>query len=304
MAVLVKAPLAGCRPRSSTDGSKPEVKQRNLRRAVLLGLLMAVGLTSMTACTNNRRRTDLSITARARDRYVRGMDELLSGNYMEAIQELQLVVKNPGYVSYAALARLRIGDALFMQEKYDAAIETYRSFLKQYEGNPNAGYAQFRIGHAFYEQIPSNWFLAPPRHERMQVYVQHASRELSRFVELYPAHRLVSKARKLLDDCEQQLYDHEIYVMRFYKGRNKPAGVVRRLERAMREYPELAATEENYMTLAKAYVQTKKVAHATAMYEAYLARFPGGSYVDQASESLQTLRSLQRRDVGTKKGDG
>ena len=150
---------------------------------------------------------------------------------------------------------------------------------------------------------PSNWFLAPPSYERQQTFVRHATRELRRFVELYPAHRLVGQARKLLDDAERQLYEHELFVARFYRSRDKPAGVVQRMEHAMRQFPELAGTEDNYLTLAKAYVQTKRVGNAEALYQAYLDRFPSGQYTEQAKKSLQALRSLRETPLGKKEGD-
>lgn len=235
----------------------------------------------------------VSLNDQARARYYLGMGELVDGNHAEAIQAFQQVARSPGYIKYAALARLRIGDALFLQEKFDAAIENYRAFTKQFEGDANVGYAVFRIGHAFYEQIPSEWFLAPPAHEREQLHVRNATRSLRRFVSLYPSHRLVNQAQTMLDECERKQYDHELYVARFYHSREKPAGVVIRLERAFENYPDLAATEDNYLMLAKAYAQTARLKQAEAMYQAYLDRFPGGEYRDQAEQSLTTLRSTR-----------
>jgi len=260
-----------------------------MRQTLLLGLVV---LTMLPACA-----TDLSgkksITARARDRYVAGMDEMLSGNYAEAILQFQQVAKNPGYVKYAALARLRIADSLILQEKYDGAIEVYRSFLKQYEGNPNAGYARFRIGQSYHSQIPSDWFLAPPSFEREQTHVIYAENALRRFVELYPTHALVTQAQLLLDDCERRLYEHEIYAVDFYNIRKKPAAVILRLEGAFRRFPHLVVTENNYLVLAKAYADTNAVVKATAMYQAYLDRFPDGNFRKQAYESLRVLKSVK-----------
>lgn len=257
--------------------------------ATLLVMLTCV------ACSGNRRSSGTTVSDRARDYYHAGMDELVSGNYTEAIQAFQVVLRAPGYVKYTSMARLRIADALFLQEKYDPAIENYRAFLKQYEGDVNAGYARYRIGHAYHAQVPSDWFLAPPSHERQQTFVRLAERELNRFVSLYPTHRLVADAQELLDDCQRKLYAHELYVAKFYRSREKPAGVVMRMERAFREYPELAATEDNYLMLAQAYAQTSRIGEAKFMYKAYLQRFPKGEFRDQATTSLGTLKSVDKK---------
>ena len=53
----------------------------------------------------------------AKASYLQGMEELADGNYTEAILIFQKVRRSPGYLRYVALSQLRIGDALFLQEK-------------------------------------------------------------------------------------------------------------------------------------------------------------------------------------------
>jgi outer membrane protein assembly factor BamD len=228
--------------------------------------------------------------------YLAGMESMKDGDYEEAIGLFKRVMRVPGYVRLAANARLRIGDALFLQDKYEQAITTYRTFLREYEGDENAGYAYFRIGHAYYQQIPGDWFLAPPRYERQQSAVQQAAAALRQFVRLYPTHALAQQGQAMLDECQQQLYEHEAYVARFHFERNKPAGVVQRLERAFDRYPEHASTEDNFLMLAKAYVETDRVSAARSMYRAYLDRFPAGEHRATASESLSLLEQLEKRE--------
>jgi outer membrane protein assembly factor BamD len=230
----------------------------------------------------------------AKSRYLEGIESLQSGDYEEAIGLFKQVMRVPGYVRLAANARLRIADSLFLQEKFEQAIATYRAFLREYEGDENAPYAQFRIGNAYYEQIPSDWFMAPPRHERQQNAVRQAAAALKQFVRLYPTSPLTEQAQVMLDDCEQQLYAHEAYVASFYYKREKPAGVVQRLERAFDKYPEHAGTEDNYLMLAKAYTLTDRIGSAESVYEAYLDRFPDGQFRRDAAESLDAIRAIER----------
>ena len=258
--------------------------------AFLSGQVLVVAICiSACASTGNTSNKKATPTSKAMARYLVGMDELMSGNYTEAVVHFQRVMRSPGYVTYSALARLRIGDALFLQEKYDAAIQTYRGFIQQYEANPNVGYARFRIGHAYFEQIPSDWFISPPAFERQQSFVRQASLELRRFLQLYPGDRLAPKAQEMLDDCERLMYEHELYVARFYNKRDKYEGVVLRLERAFRNYPDFATTEDNYMMLAQAYAKSARVAQARSMYEAYLDQYPDGDRRTEAKERLQEL---------------
>mgnify|MGYP000026183855 CR=1 FL=1 len=174
------------------------------------------------------------------------------------------------------------------------ADDHVQSVMVLAEGNPNAGYAQFRVGHAYFERIPTGWFLSPPVYERQQTFVIQATNELRRFVQYYPTNRLVPQAQDMLDKCQQMLFDHEFFAANFYRKRDKPKGVIIRLERAFRKYPEVAGgDEEAYVMLARAYADTQRFDEARAMYASYLERFPEGSFRGQAEESLTALQTVQ-----------
>jgi outer membrane protein assembly factor BamD len=269
-----------------------------MRQTVFIWLV-ACGLCISCASTKP---TAKSRSSKVRAVYIDGMRDLLGGRYSESLHSFNVVSRSPGYVKYAALARLRIGDALLLQQKYDAAVEIYRSFLKQYEGNSNVPYARFRIGQAFYAQIAGEWFLSPPGFEREQVPVRRAKRALKKFVRLYPSHPLVSQARKLLNDCDRRLYDHEMYVVDFYESRKKPRAIVQRLEVVFQTYPARAATEENVLLLARSYARIRAFYKAAYMYQAYLKRYPKGSYRAQAVKSLKLLQTEHKKSSSKSKG--
>ncbi len=232
-----------------------------------------------------------------RERYLLGIEAMASGDYEEAIGHFRQVMRIPGLVQLGANSRLRIADALFLQEKFEAAITSYRNFTKEYPNDANAGYAQFRIGHAFYEQIPGEWFLAPPQYERQQNFVRQAAAALKQFVRLYPTHPLVEQGQGMLDSCEEQLLAHELYVARFYFDRDKPHGVVQRLERAFDRFPEHASTEDNFLMLARAYVSIERLDAARSMYQAYLDRFPRGEHRAAAQSSITVLDAAIQRSA-------
>jgi len=227
----------------------------------------------------------------ALEQYRDGMEELLAGNYSEAIELFNQVSRLPSYIKYSSLARLRGADAVLLKELHESAILMYESFLKQYEGHPESGYASYRIGQAYFIQIPSDWFLAPPVYERQQAHLEMAQKALRKFIREYPAHRLIPSARHMLNKCDRIAFDHELYVARFYESRKKYHGVVQRLEGLFQDFPAQSATEENVLMLANAYEETERFSDATFMYKVYLERFPKG---DDRSEVKRKLTSLHR----------
>jgi outer membrane protein assembly factor BamD len=265
-------------------------------RTVGVRLAIAACLVACGSTTSLQRvRTPEAQTLEARKQYIAGMEELLAGNYSEAIEIFNQVSRQPGYVKYSALARLRVGDAILLKEQYEAAIVMYEGFLKQFEGHPESGYASFRIAQAYYAQIPSEWFLAPPVYERQQVHLNYATKSLKRFIDLYPGHRLLPQAQRMLNGCLRIAFEHELYVADYYDSREKPHGVVQRLEHMFKAFPVRSVTERTVLMLARAYAQTKQVKKAIFMYQAYLERFRAGSQKEAVKRHLRDLRSEQSR---------
>ena len=232
----------------------------------------------------------------ALEQYRDGMEELLAGNYTEAIELFNQVARLPSYIKYSSLARLRAADAVLLKEDYESAVLMYENFLKQYEGHPESGYASYRIGQSYFVQIPSDWFLAPPVYERQQLHMEYAQKTLRKFIREYPGHRLVPSARDMLNQCDRIAFDHELYVARFYESREKFRGVVQRMEGLFQAYPKRAVTEENVLMLANAYENTERFSDASFMYRAYLERFPKGADRSEVQRKLKSLRRTKNAD--------
>ena len=255
-----------------------------------LAMLIAVAVAS--GCSPNRAiRTD-AIQDSAKTAYLQGLDSLESGNYLDAISAFQIVAKSPSYVKWAALARLRIADSLYFQEKHVEAVEQYMAYLNQYQGDPNEAYAQYMIARCWYAQMPDDWFLTPPAYEKDLASVQRAREKLEAFVRLYGRSRFLADARRMLDEVRGLQFAHSDFVARFYEDRDKPAGAVVRLEHMRAQFPDLFDTEENWMRLGLGYVQSGKAPKALDAYQTYLERYPDGVYASTARESVERLRGM------------
>lgn len=262
-----------------------------MNRLAQVAVLFALAL---AACSSTRTiRTD-SITDSARAAYLQGIDSLESGNYLDAISAFQVVAKSPNYVKWAALARLRIADSLYFQEKYAEAVEQYMAYLNQYQGDLNEAYAQYMIAKCWYQQMPTDWFLTPPAYENDISSVQRAREKLEAFVRLYGRSRFLPEARRMLDDVRAMQFAHSDFVARFYEDRDKPAGALVRLQHMRKHFPDLFDTEESWMRLGKANVQVGRAQDALDAYRAYLDRYPSGEYADTARQSASRLEQVIR----------
>lgn len=168
----------------------------------------------------------------ARDNYQRGVAEMTKENYADAIKLFEYVRKKFTFSRWATLAELGIADANFGREKYMDAVDEYRAFVKNHPTHDKVtdGYCDFRVGEAYYKEIPSEWFLVPPSYEKDMGPVRDAIRELAAFVVAYPESPYLEKAKRLEEDCVRRLAEHEVYVADFYMKRKRPVAAIGRLE--------------------------------------------------------------------------
>ena len=249
------------------------------------------------------------VQTHARQGYLNGLLEMEAGNYREAMRHFYAVAASPRYFRYTALASLRAADALFYQEQYAKAIDAYQGFIKQFAGNPNIPYAEFRIAQSHYYRIPGEWWFLPPAYEKDLATTRSAYDALRRFVVRYPRHRFAPQAQRMHGFCAHRLYDYEIYAADFYEGRGRPRGVVQRLESALEHFPKLASTEVNLLRLAHTYAELEDAAGTRSALERYVEAFPEGERLEDVTEWLEALSptpALPDGDAGdgSDAGDG
>ena len=147
--------------------------------------------------------------------YKRGINEKNDKNYIEATRYLEWVRSNFPYSQYSALAELALADMAFEREDFASAATAYQDFVKSHPSHPRADYASYRVGLAFYQDKPSDFWLLPPSYEKDQTPIRSANDALQRFVISYPKSEYVPRARDLINVCRERLAAHDRYVADF-----------------------------------------------------------------------------------------
>ena len=222
--------------------------------------------------------------------YFEAMNELVGGNFVKARQLFNQVARSPRFFRYAALAKLRIGDSLFMQERFAEAIEFYRSFAAQHRSDPNLPYARYRMAVSYYKRMPSEWFASVADHEIDQTMTREAVRELSSFLKTFPVSRFAADVREKLNEARRMLVDHILYVADFYASRDKPRAVAWRIESALKDYSDLVETEALVWKMADSYAEAGDRADAARGYARYLEAFDNGPMRGEAKKRLEAIR--------------
>jgi outer membrane protein assembly factor BamD len=160
--------------------------------------------------------------------YKRGLAEKADKNYIDATRYLEWVRTNFPYSQYASLAELALADMSFEREDWAAAASAYQDFVKSHPSHARADYAAFRVGIAYYQDKPSDFWLLPPSSEKDQTPIRNALDALQKFVISYPKSEYVPKARDIINACRGRLAAHDKYVAEFYWKRNAWKGAAGR----------------------------------------------------------------------------
>ncbi len=248
-----------------------------MRTIIISTLLLACGPSNQ----------NLGYTETARFRYEQGVEALEDDDYLEANRHLLFVKNKFAYSKYAALAELRIADAHFKQEKYIEAIDAYRSFLQGRPRHQEVPYARWRVGLAYFEQVPSDFFLFPPAHEKDQGPTKDALRALQTYLNYHPKHEKAEAAQKKVRLCRAELAAHELYVASFYLMMKRPRSAQGRLEMLVEVYEDLP----HYWTsgawkLVEVYSELKQLPKAIQLAHNLIKRFPQSDEAKQAQRFL------------------
>ncbi|HTJ45986.1 MAG TPA: outer membrane protein assembly factor BamD [Kofleriaceae bacterium] len=256
-------------------------------RSVLI-ILLALG-----ACgpLGKDQQAGVNYSVSAQKNYDKGMDALKEKNWIQAVKYFSFIKSRFPYSKYAVLAELRLADAEYGAEEYLEAIDAYKLFIKFHPTHEMVvnGYASFKIGQAFYEQLPGDFWLMPPSYEKDQSPVEDAEEELRRFVEKYPDSPYRKEADKILAEVGRRLAAHEWYVAHYYWDKDKPMGTVLRLRRLLERYPNVGYDEEALWLLGKAYAKVQMPDRARATWGDLVTRFPASGRASDAKAAIAAL---------------
>lgn len=248
---------------------------------------MALG----AGCGAKQDTADLSYSEGAEVAFAEAMKDFDRGNCLEAEPAFRQVRKGFPFSGYAALSELRLSDCMFRQQKYAEAVEAYRRFVRSRPAHAELPYARFQIARSYFKQIPGDWFLAPPAHERDQSATKDALIQLQRFIADYPENELAEQARELQQKCLSRLARHELYVARYYVSKGKRLGAMGRLQGMLTTYPGSVVEPEAMLLLGRLYMEDRDRDRARRMFVAIRERYPETDEGRRAKGFLNRLGS-------------
>lgn len=256
--------------------------------AVLVFVALAMLLGSACASAGGAERGPAGSKAEAA--FNRAEDSFDSGDFIDASARYNAIRSQYPYSRFATLAELRLADAYYEQDKFPAAIQQYRSFIKLHPNHDKVVYAQYRVAESFAGQMPDDWFLLPPSYERDLASTRDAEREFRYFLKKYPDGEFTPDAKKSLARIRRRLADHEFYVGVFYLERDNPRAAAMRFTYLLDKYSGLGLDPNALFLLARASLELGDVKRAKTALDDLVKNFPQHKLASEAQAYLRRHR--------------
>jgi outer membrane protein assembly factor BamD len=238
--------------------------------------------------TEARPQSALEYAENAQRDYEQAVRALESDNWEGATEMLNEVRRKYSYSRYARLAELRLADAEFAQDKYAEAVTGYKAFVHDYPNDPEVPYARYRVAKAQYDSV-SQSVLMPPLEERDLAAVNDALATIREFLADYPGSKYEADLRYMNAVVVGLLARHELYVARFYLGRDNFLAAIARCQHALDAFGKTGLEAEALVLMGEILMKKKEPVKARAALERVLAEYPGSPFVEPASRLLAVL---------------
>jgi len=263
--------------------------------SLIVTMLLLIPVLTTGGCASSEDATKpITYSLTAKQNYEKGLAELKDENYPEAMKYFGFVKQKFPFSKYAVLSELAAADTQFARGGYTEAVDSYKAFARLHPTHEKVqdGYVAFRVGEAYFKDMPDDVWLLPPAYEKDQSAVIDALRELDNFRKRFPDSKYEKKATELRKVVLQRLVDHEVYVARFYLNRNHAKAAAGRLEAAVRRYPGSGREPELLLALGQTYLHMGDPQRAKDSFQRVVAEYSGAN---QARRAELYLQFIQRR---------
>lgn len=266
-------------------------------------LLVVSGALSAGCAAKQGKGGLLDYSRSAKELYETAMVEFDDEDCVEAEKLFEDVRRQFPYSKYAADSELRLADCKLSQGSNAEAAVAYQQFVKAHPTHVDADYASYRRGVAFYEQIPGDWLIMPPPHERDQSATRDARAAFASFLKTYPRiedagdehararNDLRERAEDYLVEVVDALVRHEMYVAQFYLKRDLRKAAAVRLEGIWVSFPESSLVPDAMFLQAKTFLEMGEEREARRIFGEIARQYPGHYQTKRATDYLRHLEA-------------
>jgi outer membrane protein assembly factor BamD len=194
--------------------------------------------------------------------------------YKQASKKFEEVERQHPYSDWARKSLLMTAYASYQSREYDETVAAAKRYVSLHPGSPDAAYAQFLIGAAYFDQIPDT--------SRDQTRADKAVAALEEVIRKYPDSEYANSAKQKIEVARDQMAGKEMMVGRYYMGKKDFTGAINRFKIVVTQYQTTRHVEEALTRLTEAYMALGIVGEAQTAAAVLGHNFPDSRWYQDA----------------------
>ncbi len=199
--------------------------------------------------------------------------------YKNAAKKFEEVERQHPYSDWARKSLIMTAYARYEAREYDDAVNAARRYVTLHPSSPDAAYAQFLIGSAYYDQIPDV--------SRDQARAERAIAALEEVSRKYPATEYAVASKQKIGMARDQLAGKEMQVGRYYQNKKDFTASINRFKIVVTQYQTTRHVEEALMRLTESYLALGIASEAQTAAAVLGHNFPNSRWYADAYKLVQ-----------------
>lgn len=212
--------------------------------------------------------------------YNQGLANLNSGRMKEAIAKFDAVDRQHPYSEWARKSMVMGAFANYRAGNYDEAVNDAKRYVQLYPTSPDAAYAQYIVGLAYFRQIRDV--------TQDQKESRRAIEAMEEVVSRWPDSEYVDDAQEKIRYGRDQLAGKEMQIGRYYLERQEYLASVKRFRYVIENYSNTRHIEEALARLVEAYYALGLTSEAQTAAAVLGQNYPDSQWYADSYKLLQT----------------
>jgi outer membrane protein assembly factor BamD len=191
-----------------------------------------------------------------------------------AVKKFEEVDRQHPYSEWARKSLIMSSYAYYEAGNYDDTVTAAKRYIGLHPGSPDAAYAQYLIGSAFYDEIPDI--------TRDQDRTDKALAALGEVVRKYPGSQYAVSAKQKIEVARDNLAGKEMETGRYYLDKKDYTGAINRFKVVVTKYQTTRHVEEALMRLTESYMALGIVEEAQTAAAVLGHNFPDSQWYKHA----------------------
>jgi outer membrane protein assembly factor BamD len=200
--------------------------------------------------------------------------------FKDAAKKFEEVERQHPYSEWARKSLIMTAYARYEAKDYDDAVNAARRYITLHPGSPDAAYAQYLIGSAFYDQIPDI--------TRDQGRSERALQAFDEVIRKYPNTEYAMASKRKIEMARDNVAGKEMMIGRYYLNKKDFTGAINRFKVVVTQYQTTRHVEEALARLTEAYMALGIVNEAQTAAAVLGHNFPDSTWYSDAYKLVKS----------------